>query len=146
MRIRESRLEFSLHLVTPNYLNTMHKYQRVAGEELGDGADAEHSLSQDHSWRKTTHISRVTGWIFQVVFFLISCAILLSGLRLRYKPSQTCHNWDYEPQWSPLLKAVEGTGHLHRFDGSFATPNEYKGTPNPLIDGAWDRVLMANGM
>ncbi|KAH7394355.1 hypothetical protein BKA66DRAFT_410649 [Pyrenochaeta sp. MPI-SDFR-AT-0127] len=47
--------------------------------------------------------------------------------------------------WSPVLQAVKGTGHFHRFDGSFATPNAYKGTPSPLIDESWDRVLMAKG-
>ena len=50
------------------------------------------------------------------------------------------------PMWSPALEAVRGTGHTQRFDGSFSTPNAFKGPPSPDIDGAWDSITYANGM
>lgn len=48
--------------------------------------------------------------------------------------------------WSPALEAVHGTGHYHRFDGSFETPNMYKGKPSPSIDAAWDDITYATGL
>lgn len=47
--------------------------------------------------------------------------------------------------YSPALEAVKGTGHIQRFDGSFATPNSFKGTPNPDIDAAWAGITYENG-
>ena len=47
--------------------------------------------------------------------------------------------------YSPALEAVRGTGHFHRFDGSFATPNAFKGTPNSDIDAAWADITYENG-
>ena len=124
----------------------MYKYQRLSEKELlGDRSDVENTSTLGPTWREPRCRYCVPGWVLQIVFFLISCAILFSGLKLRYERPAACRDWDFAPQWSPVLEAVKDTGHLHRFDGSFATPNEYKGTPNPLIDGAWDRVLMANG-
>lgn len=64
---------------------------------------------------------------------------------MRREPFTECHDLDFLPQWSPVLEAVKDTGHLHRFDGSFATPNAYKGTPQPSIDASWDRVIMSDG-
>ncbi|KAF2726920.1 hypothetical protein EJ04DRAFT_539208 [Polyplosphaeria fusca] len=79
------------------------------------------------------------------MFFTISCSVLLSGVRLRREASSQCHDKDFLPMWSPVLEAVADTCRMDRFDGSFATLNSYKGTPNPHIDEAWDCVLMANG-
>lgn len=47
--------------------------------------------------------------------------------------------------YSPALEAVRNTGHYHRFDGSFATPNAFKGMPSPEIDGAWADITYENG-
>ncbi|KAL9038195.1 MAG: hypothetical protein Q9180_003279 [Flavoplaca navasiana] len=52
---------------------------------------------------------------------------------------------DHMPMYSPALEAVRGTGHFHRFDGSFATPNAFKGTPNSNIDAAWADITYENG-
>ena len=48
--------------------------------------------------------------------------------------------------YSPALEAVRDTGHFQRFDGSFATPNAFKGTPNPDIDAAWANITYENGI
>ena len=50
------------------------------------------------------------------------------------------------PMYSPALEAVRNTGHMQRFDGSFATPNGFKGTPNPNLDAAWDNITLATGV
>lgn len=50
------------------------------------------------------------------------------------------------PMYSPALEAVKGTGHFQRFDGSFATPNAFKGTPDPNIDAAWANVTYEDGI
>ncbi|MCJ1360131.1 MAG: hypothetical protein MMC33_010134 [Icmadophila ericetorum] len=47
--------------------------------------------------------------------------------------------------YSPALEAVRNTGHIHRFDGSFATPNKFKGTPSPKIDAAWANITYKDG-
>ena len=84
-------------------------------------------------------------WILQSILFIASCVLFLSGLSYRARTVRNCHDRDFLPMWSPVLDAVKNTGHFHRFDGSFATPNAYKGSPSPPIDKAWDRVLMAEG-
>ena len=48
--------------------------------------------------------------------------------------------------YSPALEAVRDTGYTQRFDGSFATPNEFKGTPSPDIDTAWAAITYENGL
>ena len=48
--------------------------------------------------------------------------------------------------YSPALEAVRNTGHIQRFDGSFATPNAFKGTPSPSIDAAWANITYQTGM
>ena len=47
--------------------------------------------------------------------------------------------------YSPALKAVQNTGYYQRFDGSFATPNIFKGTPNADLDAAWADITYENG-
>ncbi|KAL9026019.1 MAG: hypothetical protein Q9196_005252 [Gyalolechia fulgens] len=47
---------------------------------------------------------------------------------------------------SPALEAIKFTGHFQRFDGSFATPNAFKGTPNPNIDAAWANITYEDGI
>jgi len=124
----------------------MYKYKRVSEESLlehkQDVEEPQSYIPQGQSRLRNYHILL---WTAQIVFFLSSCVFFLSGLRLRHGASTQCHDRDFLPQWSPVLDAVKDSGHFHRFDGSFATPNEYKGTPSPLIDAAWDRALMASG-
>ncbi|KAJ5777172.1 hypothetical protein N7520_000418 [Penicillium odoratum] len=52
---------------------------------------------------------------------------------------------DYLPIYSPALESLVGTGHIEQFDGSFATPNRYKGPASPAIDEAWDDITFADG-
>ncbi|KAL9115741.1 MAG: hypothetical protein Q9227_000109 [Pyrenula ochraceoflavens] len=74
----------------------------------------------------------------------MSLTVFVSGLLLRYQKQEVqCE--DHMPMWSPALEAVRGTGHYHRFDGSFEAPNMYKGKPSPSIDAAWDDITYANG-
>ena len=80
---------------------------------------------------------------FQLTFFLVSCSIFLaSSYRTR---SPRCECTDHMPMYSPALESVQGTGHMHRFDGSFATPNAFKGPPSPEIDAAWANITYKNG-
>jgi len=50
------------------------------------------------------------------------------------------------PMYSPALEAVQNTGHYQRFDGSFETPNMYKGTPTSTIDDSWASITYKNGV
>ena len=95
-------------------------------------------LSPNRYCRYHAHVCAI-----QVVFFLISFAILLQAL-LRPDLGH-CDCADYMPMWSPALDAVTDTGHMQRFDGSFATPNSFKGSPAPSIDEAWDNITFASG-
>ena len=126
----------------------MYKYKRLSETEfLADKPDIEDSRNLSYLWKKSIRKQHLYFWPAQIVLFATSCAIFFSGLKLRHAvpKAKSCHDKDFFPQWSPVLEAVENTGHFHRFDGSFATPNAYKGTPKPSIDKAWDRVLMADG-
>lgn len=124
----------------------MHTYTRVSDQNYVDEEkDSFDQLEDRRASIKTVRNHVGWTWILQTVLFLTSSIFFLSGLRLHQRPLDQCNDADFLPMWSPVLDAVKNTGHLHRFDGSFATPNEYKGLPSPLIDGAWNRVLMAEG-
>lgn len=85
------------------------------------------------------------SWICQLAFFTLSLFIFLTGVRSRYD-KQPCDCDDHLPMYSPALEAIKGTGHMQRFDGSFATPNAFKGTPKPDIDAAWAEITYEDGM
>jgi hypothetical protein len=83
-------------------------------------------------------------WGLQLLFFLISSSLLLSSFSQWNSQAGICK--DYMPMYSPALEGVINTGFYQRFDGSFATPNEFKGPPSPSIDGHWRNITYANGM
>ncbi|KAL8852519.1 MAG: hypothetical protein Q9221_002643 [Calogaya cf. arnoldii] len=92
--------------------------------------------------RRSKHL--VYLWSFHATFFFANLAILISTLLYKATtPRDDCK--DHIPMYSPALDAVRGTGHFQRFDGSFATPNAYKGTPSPNIDAAWANITYENG-
>ncbi|KAL8793247.1 MAG: hypothetical protein Q9195_004183 [Heterodermia aff. obscurata] len=80
----------------------------------------------------------------QLAFFLLSLLTFLSSSFFR-DPGQRCSCGDYMPMYSPALEALRNTGYLHRFDGSFATGNAFKGTPSPDIDAAWANITYQDG-
>jgi hypothetical protein len=124
----------------------MYKYTRVSEDSYTDDESQRQNPRHSRSWASAVLRPHLPWtWILQSIFFVASCGFFLSGLSVRERKVTSCHDKDFLPMWSPVLDAVKDTGHLHRFDGSFATPNAYKGTPNPQIDKAWDRVLMAEG-
>ncbi|KAF4609846.1 hypothetical protein G7Y89_g15777 [Cudoniella acicularis] len=83
-------------------------------------------------------------WGIQLIFFLVSLSLLLSSSFSRHN-SQQFNCDDHMPMYSPALEAVKNTGHYQRFDGSFATPNPFKGTPNPSIDEHWNGITYGDG-
>lgn len=85
---------------------------------------------------------RNAGLILQILLFIASASMLLASY-IREGKGGLCK--DYMPQWSPALEAVKDSGHKQRFDGSFATPNAFKGSPSPLIDESWDNITYATG-
>ncbi|KAI1383943.1 uncharacterized protein F4822DRAFT_56151 [Hypoxylon trugodes] len=97
------------------------------------------SLRLAWPWRRQVYL-----WILQLVFFLISLSFLLVAHSGYYCPRQDGYE-DHMPMYSPALEGIKGTGHYHRFDGSFMTPNAFKGTPNPSIDENWDSITYADG-
>jgi len=88
--------------------------------------------------------SRTYFWLFQLILFLISCSLLLKT-SLTARNSAQCNCEDHMPMWSPALEAVKNTGHYQRFDGSFSTPNDFKGPPSPSIDEHWDSITYGDG-
>jgi hypothetical protein len=124
----------------------MYHYTQVSDNE-STGEESHHLRPrQRYSWASAVCRLYVPwAWIFQSILFVASCGFFLVGLKFREDNSEICQDKDFLPMWSPVLDAVQGTGHFRRFDGSFATPNLYKGSPSPQIDKAWDRVLMAEG-
>lgn len=83
-------------------------------------------------------------WGFHLIFLFANISTLISTLSYRHRTLRDdCK--DHMPMYSPALDAVRGTGHFERFDGSFATPNAYKGTPNSDIDAAWANITYENG-
>ena len=83
-------------------------------------------------------------WAAQLAFFLTSLLIFFRDIA-RQPLYQRCNCKDHMPMYSPALEAVRNTGHFQRFDGSFATPNVFKGTPNPAIDEAWAGITYKDG-
>ena len=113
--------------------------EKLLGEEHPDDAKI-HILRSNTHWNCHVYL-----WGFQLFFFLMSLTILSRAL-FHQAPLRPCNCEDHMPMWSPALEAVRGTGHTQRFDGSFSTPNAFKGPPSPDIDGAWDSITYANGM
>ncbi|XXG93753.1 hypothetical protein Hte_000002 [Hypoxylon texense] len=96
------------------------------------------SLRLAWPWRRQMYL-----WILQLVFFLVSLSLLLAAHSSYYSPRRDgCE--DHMPMYSPALESIKNTGHYHRFDGSFMTPNAFKGTPNPSIDEHWDSITYAD--
>jgi hypothetical protein len=122
----------------------MYQYKRLLEEGLLE--EHEHVPLQPTQSRRSFLLKRpVWVWIFQILFFLVSLAMFLFGLQSRHKASEKWSVVDFLPQWSPVLEAVKNTRYITRFDGSFATPNAFKGTPSPDIDKSWDSITYADG-
>ena len=79
------------------------------------------------------------------LFLFIASAHLWSTIARHRKTAAACQCDDYLPIDSPALEALENTGHIEKFDGSFAKPNAFKGPPSPAIDAAWDDITYASG-
>jgi hypothetical protein len=123
-----------------------YQYRKLSDDEdQPDGLREQNPQSHSNCWQQMTAKALACLCLTQVLFFATSCYMMISGLVAQQRAVSACHDRDFLPMWSPILEAVQSTGHFHRFDGSFATPNAYKGSPKPSIDAAWDRVLMANG-
>lgn len=122
------------------YSNDRFSEEKLLAEEVvADDRDiASHCLRR--RWKNQTYL-----WGFQLTFFLVSLSMLLINF---FDPStaQRYNCEDHLPMYSPALEAVRNTGHFQRFDGSFATPNTFKGTPNPEIDAAWANITYKNGI
>lgn len=93
----------------------------------------------NHRWKL-----HIFSWGFQLPFFLISLFSLLTSIHYR-NTAQACNCEDHMPMYSPALEAIQGTGHFQRFDGSFATPNTFKGTPSSELDDAWANITYEKG-
>ncbi|KAL9633145.1 MAG: hypothetical protein Q9204_003516 [Flavoplaca sp. TL-2023a] len=113
--------------------------EKLLGEEHSrDGGDV---LSLQPR-RRSRHT--ICLWGFHLLFTLVNVITILSTFINRNGTMRgDCK--DHMPMYSPALEAVRGTGHFHRFDGSFATPNTFKGTPNSDIDAAWADITYENG-
>ncbi|GFN17143.1 oxidase ustYa family protein [Aspergillus tubingensis] len=79
------------------------------------------------------------------LFLFIASIYLWSTIARHRKTAAACQCDDYLPIDSPALEALENTGHIEKFDGSFAKPNAFKGPPSPAIDAAWDDITYASG-
>ncbi|KAI2882010.1 hypothetical protein CBS11852_9738 [Aspergillus niger] len=79
------------------------------------------------------------------LFLFIASAYLWSTIARHRKTVAACQSDDFLPIDSPALEAVKNTGHIEKFDGSFAKPNAFKGPPSPAIDAAWDDITYASG-
>ncbi len=86
----------------------------------------------------------VSLWGFHVTIVLVN-VLMFVGTFFHRKTMLQGDCKDHMPVYSPALDAVRGTGHFQRFDGSFATPNAFKGTPNSDIDAAWASITYENG-
>ena len=123
----------------------MHSNDKLCEERLlwEDNIVNDSNIQSHRSKRRWKYHTYV--WGFQLIFFLISLSNLLRPFSYK-KPAEGCNCEDHMPMYSPALEAVRNTGHIQRFDGSFATPNAFKGTPNPDIDAAWANITYENGM
>ncbi|RAH63528.1 hypothetical protein BO85DRAFT_495449 [Aspergillus piperis CBS 112811] len=74
----------------------------------------------------------------QILVFLLSFYMLISGLRLRqsYPTDQQCAA--QLSAYSPFIDLVEYDN--VRFQGSLFDTNPYKGAPNPRLDDEWKRI------
>ena len=122
------------------YSNDRFSEEKLLGEEvLADDRDIpSHCLRR--RWKHQTYL-----WGFQLTCFLVSLSILSITFFYR-NTAQRCNCQDHMPMYSPALEAVRNTGHFQRFDGSFSTPNTFKGTPSPDIDAAWANITYKNGI
>ena len=111
------------------YSNDNLSEEKLLGEEIV--ADDRDTLS--HRLRRRRK-RQTYLWGFWLTFFLVSLSTLLINI------------FYHTPMYSPALDAVRNTGHIQRFDGSFATPNNFNGTPSPDIDAAWANITYKNGI
>ena len=123
----------------------MHSNDRLSEERLlGEGITMDDSdIPSRRSKRRSKYLTYF--WGFQLTFFLISFSNILRPF-FYHNLAQRCNCEDHMPMYSPALEAVHNTGHIQRFDGSFATPNAFKGTPSPDIDAAWADITYENGL
>jgi hypothetical protein len=118
----------------------MHSVDRPLEERLLQEQEAEQDeevLSFRPSRRSWKY--GVLLWVVQLAFFMISLFLFI-------RAQSHCKCEDYMPIYSPALEALRETGHLQRFDGSFAKQNAFKGPPSPDIDAAWESITYQNGM
>ncbi|KAI1192459.1 hypothetical protein F5X97DRAFT_329620 [Nemania serpens] len=118
--------------------NKLDKEKLLERHDSIDGHNIK-SLQSAWPWRRQIYL-----WIPQLVFFLISLSLLLAA-RSSYYNTRRDGCEDHMPMYSPALESIKNTGHYQRFDGSFSTPNAFKGTPNPSIDKHWDSVVYQDG-
>ena len=123
------------------YANDNLSEEKLLGEEIV--ADDRDTLCH-HRLRRRCKRQKYF-WGFQLSFFLVSLSTLLITFFYR-NPAQRCNCENHMPMYSPALEAVRNTSHIQRFDGSFATPNNFKGTPSPDIDAAWANITYKNGI
>ena len=128
-----------------DFLYNMYSMERLSEEKLlGEETPADDSdilsLRLRRPWTNPKYL-----WGFQLIFFLVSLSMLLSAFHYQ-NPTQQCNCKDHMPMYSPALEAVRNTGHIQRFDGSFARPNAFKGTPSPDIDAAWANITYKDGV
>lgn len=143
MRYRQARVNF--FSTVGKHPNNMYSDDRLSEEKLlGENTTLDDSDTPNHP-SNCYFNNHIYLWGFQLTFFLISLFVLLSLFSYR-NTTQRCNCEDHVPMYSPALEAVRNTGHNQRFDGSFATPNRFKGTPNPNIDAAWANITYRNGM
>lgn len=131
------------------YASSDHEYssERLLLEEEEEKSRFQDQDVQTQASKPRLLLKAYAGLISQVMLFLTSITLLLTTWSqyqdLKRAAERKCY--DFVPQWSPALESVQDTGHLHRFDGSFATPNAFKGTPKPEIDVSWDDITYATG-
>lgn len=122
----------------------MYSYERLSEDKLlgEEAARDDGDVPSLRSKRRLRYL--ICLWGFHVIFVLVNVSTLVSTIFHRNTALQNdCK--DHMPMYSPALDAVRGTGHFQRFDGSFATPNSFKGTPNSDIDTAWANITYENG-
>jgi hypothetical protein len=119
----------------------MYPYHRLSEEKLLNEEQDAHQKPVKPSFNRFCNYYLLFG-ICQAILFAISSTMFFRSLSQR----DMCSCQDYTPSWSPALEAVKGTEYKQRFDGSFATPNAFKGPPSPEIDAAWDNITYAKGM
>lgn len=152
------RLDYSLlpphsqHILKPSFAMTGSRLEdRQSEERLISSFDEENFLKDNRSpgaRRSRWCQYQPNGTLILSVwtlFLFIASAYLWSTIARHRKTVAACQSDDFLPIDSPALEAVKNTGHIEKFDGSFAKPNAFKGPPSPAIDAAWDDITYASG-